>query len=131
APSDPEASQADFDQDVRARVQALHRWIVRLAALIHDVGGWAEELGWATKSVDKPMKDAEIGEYKAAGLLLQRDLTRVGLEPIGRAAPGTEGVVDLYLLPAYDDIASLYFYGNRWNLHYPAHGAPVVAKMRD
>src|SRR5947208_2196245 len=34
APSDPEASQADFDQDVRARVQALHRWIVRLAALI-------------------------------------------------------------------------------------------------
>ena len=33
------------------------------------------------------------------------------LEPV---APGTEGVVDLYLMPGYDDIASLYHYSNRW-----------------
>jgi hypothetical protein len=26
------------------------------------------------------------------------------LEPIGRPAPGIEGIVDLYLMPAYDDI---------------------------
>ncbi len=34
------------------------------------------------------------------------------LEPIARSAPGADGVVDLYLLPAYDDIASLYFYND-------------------
>ena len=51
--------------------------------------------------------------------------------PIARAAPGADGVVDLYLMPAYDDIASLYYYGNRWHIHYMAEDAAVVAKRRD
>ncbi len=40
------------------------------------------------------------------------------LEPIARSAPGAQGVVDLYLMPAYDDIASLFFDGERWQIHY-------------
>ena len=131
APSDPEAAQADFDQDVRARVKAMREWIERLIPLVSSVRGWAEELGWATRIVDKPMSDAGIGDYKAPGLVLQRDMTRVGLEPIGRSAPGAEGVVDLYLLPAYDDIASLYFHDGRWNLHYMAQGTTAAADIRD
>jgi hypothetical protein len=42
-----------------------------------------------------------------------------------------EGVVDLYLMPAYDDIASLYFYDGQWHLHYLAPGTPVVGNMRE
>ena len=67
----------------------------------------------------------------APGLILQQDMVKVGLEPVGRSAPGAAGVADLYLLPAYDDIASLYLYDNRWNLHYLAEETPAVAKIRD
>ena len=40
-------------------------------------------------------------------------------------------MVDLYLMPAYDDIASLYYYQDRWNLHYMFHGTKPVATVRD
>jgi hypothetical protein len=53
------------------------------------------------------------------------------LEPVGRSAPGTEGVVDLYLMPAYDDIATLYYYGNQWNLHYVFPNTKPVATVRE
>jgi len=52
-------------------------------------------------------------------LIMQRDMTKIGLEPIGRSAPGTEGVVDIYLLPAYDDVATLYLIEGRWVLNHP------------
>ena len=64
-------------------------------------------------------------------MLLQEDTWRILLEPIGRSAPGVEGVVDLYLMPAYDDIASLYFYGGRWNLHYPPWDNPAAATVQE
>ncbi|MEX2288662.1 MAG: hypothetical protein WD648_16325 [Planctomycetaceae bacterium] len=47
------------------------------------------------------------------------------------AAPGTQSVVDLYLMPSYDDIASVYYYNNRWNVHYIFQEAPIVAKIRE
>jgi hypothetical protein len=53
-------------------------------------------------------------------------MTRVGLEPIGHAAPGVEGVVDLYVLPAYDDIAKLFFYDDRWRLHSTMEGTKSI-----
>jgi hypothetical protein len=129
-PSDPEATEAEFDHDVRSRVRPLHAWIERLMPLVASVGRWAKELDWSVRQVQKPMNDSQIGNYWVPGLVLQHDTVRVGLEPIGRSAPGTEGVVDLYLLPAYDDIASFYFYNNRWNLHYMA-GAPALTTLRD
>ena len=52
------------------------------------------------------------------------------LEPIARFAPGVEGVVDLYLVPAYDDIASLYFYDGGWQLHYMSPRSPTVNTFR-
>jgi hypothetical protein len=132
APSDPEAAQADFDQDVRSRVEALRAWNERLILLFSDIRVWAEELGWATSNGDKPVMDTMIADdYRAPGVVLERGTTRVGLEPINSAAPGTKGVVDLYLLPGYDDIASLFCYDDRWNLHYLAKGTQATASTRD
>src|SRR5262249_38546548 len=80
------------------RVALLHRWLVLLYALIEHVDEWARSLEWVTKKVDKQMEDTEIGTYKAAALVLQKEVTRILLEPVGREAPGAEGVVDLYLM---------------------------------
>jgi len=52
------------------------------------------DLGWATRSMRKPMEDSQIGKYKAPSLLMQEGTDRVLLEPIARLAPRTEGVVD-------------------------------------
>jgi hypothetical protein len=93
-------------------------WVERLSVLVHSVEDWATERGWSTRRIEKNMEDSQIGSYQAPALLLQEGFTRVLLEPIARFAPGTEGVVDLYLMPAYDDIATLYFCNNVWNLQY-------------
>jgi hypothetical protein len=53
------------------------------------------------------------------------------LEPVGRSAPGAEGIVDLYLLPAYDDIASLYFSGGQWNVNYYFQGIAITGNIRE
>lgn len=129
-PTDQRIPQEEWDQDVRNRVLPLHQWIDRLDRLIGVVQGWAAELGWSVRLVDKAMKDSEIGNYRVPALLMQKDMMKVALEPIGRSAPGADGIVDLYLLPAYDDIASLYFYDNRWHLQYPRADRPAAASLQ-
>ncbi len=52
------------------------------------------------------------------------------LDPVARFTPSAVGVVDLYLMPAYDDIASLYLVVGEWRLHYMFAGTPTVATIR-
>jgi hypothetical protein len=106
-------------------------WLRRLSDLLKQIEEWAVESGWSTRAIEKRMQDLEIGAYTAPALLMQQDTFRVLVEPIARAAPGAEGVVDLYLLPAYDDIASLYLDDGGWKLHYMFPGTPTVATIRE
>ncbi|MBX7105118.1 MAG: hypothetical protein K1X57_13615 [Gemmataceae bacterium] len=120
-----------LEEIAKKRVSARHGWLAQLSELVRKVKGWADSLGWNTRLTEKKMEDHEVGNYKAPALLLQDDAVRLFLEPISRAAPGAEGVVDLYRMPAYDDIASLYYYANRWNVHYMATGARAVGNIRE
>ncbi|MBV8383984.1 MAG: hypothetical protein JOZ63_15345, partial [Planctomycetaceae bacterium] len=106
-------------------------WLNRLSALVDSVQGWAEELGWSTRRIDKQMEDSQLGPYEAPALILQQDLTRVLLDPIASSAPHTEGVVDLYRMPAYDDVASLYYYDDNWHVHDQAAGTSSAAAIRE
>jgi hypothetical protein len=104
-------------------------WLKVLADLTAKVKKWAEELSWSTRTIAKKMKDSRLGEYEAPALLMQKETTRVLLDPIARFIPGADGVVDLYLMPAYDDIASLYLKDGEWSLHYMFPGTPTVATI--
>ena len=42
-------------------------------------------------------------------LFLQKGPIMVLLDPVAYDASGAEGVIDLYLMPTNDDMASLYF----------------------
>jgi hypothetical protein len=106
-------------------------WLSRLTDLVDFVKEWAEELGWSTRRIELPMEDSQIGAYRAPALIFQKEASRVMLEPIARSAPGAEGIVDLYLMPAYDDIASLYFCDRAWQLHYMFPGTPLVGTIRE
>jgi len=130
-PPAQQATREELERIARKRVTARHEWLEKLRKLVSTVKRWADELDWGTRVVEKKMEDAEIGNYKAPGLLLQKETVRLFLEPVARVAPGTDGVVDLYLMPSYDDIASLYYYDNQWNVHYVFGEAPTVAKIRE
>ncbi len=92
-------------------------WLECLASLVDSIEGWAKEIGWSTRRIEKKLDDSEIGSYQAPALLMQEETTRALLDPIGRSTPGSEGVVDLYLMPAFDDIARLFHRDGEWWLY--------------
>jgi hypothetical protein len=120
-----------LNSSIADRERLLDEWLSRLTALVESLQKWAEEFGWSTRRIEKQMEDSQIGVYRAPALILQEASVRVLLEPIARSAPGAEGVVDLYLMPAYDDIASLYYCDGGWQLHYMFSGTPSVATIRE
>ncbi|MDR3622952.1 MAG: hypothetical protein P4L85_26600 [Paludisphaera borealis] len=122
--SEPRGSQVG---DVEA---TRDEWLERLKELVAWVKDAAEKTAWRTRVIEKSMRDSVLGPYKAPALLMQRETVEVILDPIGRFAPGTDGVVDLYLLPAYDDIASLYHADGAWKLHYAFRGAAAVTGIK-
>jgi hypothetical protein len=127
-PDDPGAERDEIQMEIAVRMQERTAWVNRVTSLLGQVEQWAEELGWATRRIEKQLDDSRIGKHQVPALLMQEGTCRLLLEPIGRSMPGAEGLVDLYRMPAYDDIASLYFYEDRWNLHFPASdsaGVPV------
>src|SRR5438132_915084 len=83
-------------------------------------------------SVDGP--EEASGEWVftfVPALLMQEETCRIILEPLGRSSLDTEGMVDLYLMPAYDDIARLFYYGDQWNLHYAFPGTTPGSTVRE
>lgn len=116
----PQVSDPDASRD---------EWLARLNGLVAMVKGWVEEADWSTRPIKKSMRDSVLGPYQAPALLMQRGTVKVLLDPVGRFAPGTEGVVDLYLMPGYDDIASLYRVEGGWRMNYAFRPTPVMEGM--
>jgi hypothetical protein len=103
-------------------------WLDRLDRLVGDVKAWAEAYGWKTRVYRKPMKeDKALGLYEAPRLLMEReqDGIVVALDPVARFVPGADGGVDLYLMPGYDEIASLYLEDGQWVVHYTRRPDPA------
>jgi len=118
SPDEPGPHRDEIELEIATRMKDRSVWIERVTELIGRVELWARELGWSTRRIEKKLDDARIGNHRVPALLMQEDACRMLLEPVGRSATGIEGAVDLYLMPAYDDIANLYYYDNRWNVHY-------------
>ena len=96
----------------------LEEWLNRLSELTAMVKAWAEQLDCSTRLISKKMNDPRLGIYEAPALMMQKDAIRVLLDPVARFAPGTDGIVDLYLMPGYDDIATFYYSDGAWRLHH-------------
>lgn len=130
-PDDPGAAREEMEAEIAARMKDRAIWIDRVFALVGQVEQWAKEMGWSTRRLEKKLDDPWIGKHRVPALLMQEDLCRILLEPLGRSSLGAEGIIDLYLMPAYDDIARLLYNGNQWDLHYMFPGAKPAATVRD
>lgn len=106
-------------------------WLHQLSELVDRIRHWADELDWSTRPIEVTLRDSQLGKYQAPALLMQKEAVRVLLEPVARSAPGAEGVVDLYLMPSYDDIASLYLREGDWRIHYMFPGTPTVPTISE
>ena len=107
----------------------LARWQDRLKILVHKVKVWVEKAGWRTRMIEKPMNDRNLGRHTVPVLLMEKDTVEVALNPVSPLVSGAEGAVDLYLVPAYDDIASLYFMDGEWKLHYVFGDTEALASV--
>ena len=114
-------------EDVADSEAIKDEWIGRLERLTSDVKNWAEASHWRTRRITKTVTERQLGSYKVPMLLMEKDAVEVVLNPVARYMPDAAGAVDLYLAPAYDDIAGLYFEDDRWVVHYappPEPGQP-------
>ncbi|MHC5539472.1 hypothetical protein ACYOEI_14740 [Singulisphaera rosea] len=100
--ADPEAVKAE--------------WLKSLDALVSLVKHWVEAVGWQTRLTTKLVTDPDLGRYEVPLMLMERGGVEVVLSPLARTEPGAVGVVDLNLMPTYDDIASLEYDGDSWSI---------------
>ena len=101
-------------------------WLERLCTLVDEVNGWAQSSGWRTRRIEKTLTERKLGTYRVPVLLMEKDTVEVVLNPVVRFVPGANGAVDLYVVPAYDDMASLYDEGDHWVLHYANRPDPMA-----
>ena len=71
------------------------------------------------------MKEKGGVRYEVPVLVLDRDEAEVSLVPVARKVPGADGLVDFYLMPDFDDVASLYREKGQWFFHYAFHPEPM------
>lgn len=121
------ATREELEQIARDRLSERAAWIRRVSELIETVEKWAKELDWSTKRIGKRLEDPRIGNHKVSALIMQEDTVRILLEPVSASAPESLGLVDLYLMPGYDDIANLYFWEGAWHIHYVFPSQKTVA----
>ena len=99
----------------------------RVEELVARFEGEVDRREWVTRRYPKRLRDEARGVYEVPALYLQKGPTSLLLDPIGYDVPGAEGTADIYLMPAYDPTASLYFEDGQWMLHYafpPDPGEP-------
>jgi hypothetical protein len=96
---------------------ARESWVSAVEGLVGQVEGWCRDQGWPSRRIARKLRDRVIGEHTVPALLFQVELTQLLVEPVSPRVTGGGGVVDLYHLPRYDDVASLVWDGHRWSIH--------------
>lgn len=77
------------------------------------------EMNQVSRRDEKRMRDETGGVYSIQSLTIFMGPMRLLLDPTGYGLPGCDGAIDLYLLPPYDPVATLYFEHGEWFIHSP------------
>lgn len=105
----------------------------RLEELVETIGAWSRQQGWDVRITSLTLENPILGTFQAPALEVFRDSRHLLLEPVARGCAGTEGVVDLYLMPDRDDIGSFYLYDDEWHVQFiPLESSATKARrIRD
>jgi hypothetical protein len=86
---------------------------------------------WILRRYPKRFRDESLEVFEIPALYMQKGPTSLLLDPIGYDIPGAEGAVDIYQMPAYDPMVTLYFEGGRWIFHYPPPRDDLASPPKD
>jgi hypothetical protein len=96
-------------------VAVRDEWVAAVTALVDLVEGWCKELDWATRRAPKTIEDdAPLGTYRVPMLRMQYWDVQLMLDPVSRFGARNAGQCNLYVMPAYDDLALVYRRGGDW-----------------
>jgi hypothetical protein len=87
--------------------------------VVDQLEGILSRQDWVLRRDPKRMRDETGNVYSVLSLTLFKGPVRLLLDPNGYDIPGADGVVDLYLLPPYDPVATLYLEHGEWFIHSP------------
>ena len=112
-----DAALAPFQQIVQI-VQNLvfEDWLAASTALIAEAESWAREEGWPTRRFPREVTEDFIGNYELDRLVYSTEGAQLALIPLSRFAPGTDGMFDLAVMPAYDSMMIVRERG-QWFIH--------------
>ncbi len=82
------------------------------------------EMNQLARRDEKRMRDETGGVYSVQSLTVFMGPMRLLLDPIGYDVPDCDGAIDLYLLPPYDPVATLYLEHGEWFIHSADSTAP-------
>jgi hypothetical protein len=100
------------------RTIVLWEWTKAAEDLIANTDSWAQEVGWATRRVEKRLSETLLGTYTLSQMLIHAAPYLYALDPVARFVPGAAGAFDLSIHPSYYT-ASLYRdYDGVWYAHY-------------
>jgi hypothetical protein len=79
----------------------LEDWIQAAKKLLDEAEGLAKSIDWPCKRYTKEITEDFIGTYRLDRLVFAVEGVQMALVPVGRFAPGTDGMFELAVLPAY------------------------------
>jgi hypothetical protein len=90
-------------------------WVAAATALVEQVESWCKELDWPTRRAFKQISDDKpLPPYQVPMLRMQYWDVHLMLDPTSRFGARNDGQCDLYVMPAYDDLAVVYRRGTDW-----------------
>jgi hypothetical protein len=99
--------------------EAIEHFQRLIEELVAQVEAWvAPREEWVTKRYPKRIRDESRQIFEVPALFLQKGPSRLLLDPMSYEEPGPGALVDLYLMPTYDDMANLYYVDGQWCIDY-------------
>ena len=97
--------------------------VTRLMGVFEDALAGTD---WSTRGKSRKLGDEKGLPLRVPSLCVWRGPTSLFLDPTGFDIPGADGVADLYLLPDYAPVATLYLEAGVWWVHspYPTASTP-------
>ena len=93
-------------------------WLDRLDELLMSVQEWSATSGWHGRLTGKHIAESGLSRYEVPVLVLSRDDAEVSLVPVARKVPGADVLVNIFRMPAYDLVASLFQEEAQWFILY-------------
>jgi hypothetical protein len=113
------------ESDANGLPAEVSGWLDHLNGLVASVQEWSGASGWRGRLTSKHMAEKGVGRYVVPVLVLDRDDDEVSVVPVARRVPGADGLVDLFRMPAYDPVASLYLEEGQWFIHHAFSPEPA------